>query len=157
MPLENNPAAGDSYNTQGYLSSIREPLVTNNYVGRIDHDFSDKQHFYVTYRDYKLVSLTGNQIDVGGALPGDKFGVPTATAPRPQQPSVWTAGLTSVVNPSTTNAFVFSYVRQFWQWSDGAGPAQGFGLGGALEIGGESTRASVSVSGTDRISNCATI
>ena len=141
MPLENNPAAGDSYNTQGYLSSIREPLVTNNYVGRIDHDFSDKQHFYVTYRDYKLVSLTGNQIDVGGALPGDKFGVPTATAPRPQQPSVWTAGLTSVVNPSTTNAFVFSYVRQFWQWSDGAGPAQGFGLGGALEIGGESTSA----------------
>jgi hypothetical protein len=40
-----------------------------------------------------------------------------------------------------TNTFVFSYLRQFWQWSDDNGPPQGFGLGGALEIGGESTAA----------------
>ena len=137
IPLENNPLGGDTYNTQGFLGSVREPLTTNNYVGRIDHDFGDKEHFYVTYRDYILVSLTGNQVDIGGVFPGDTFGVPAATAPRPQQPSVWTAGLTSVVNPTTTNTFVFSYLRQFWQWSDDNGPAQGFGLGGALEIGGE--------------------
>jgi hypothetical protein len=141
MPLENNPLAGDTYNTQGFLGSIRAPLTSNNYVGRIDHDFSDKQHFFVTYRDYKLINLTTNQIDVGGVLPGDTFGIPAAKAPRPQQPSVWTAGLTSVINPTTTNTFVFSYLRQFWQWSDDNGPAQGFGLGGALEIGGESTGA----------------
>ena len=137
MPLANNPLGGDGYNTQGFLGSVRAPLTTNNYVGRIDHDFGDKEHFYVTYRDYKLVSLTTNQVDIGGVLPGDKFGQPVALAPRPQQPSVWTAGLTSVVNPTTTNTFVFSYLRQFWQWSDADGPAQGFGLGGALEIGGE--------------------
>ena len=141
MPLENNPLGGDGYNTQAFLGSIRAPLTTNNYVGRIDHDFGDKEHFYVTYRDYKLVSLTTNQTDVGGVFPGDKFGVPVATAPRPQQPSVWTAGLTSVINPTTTNTAVFSYLRQFWQWGDNNGPAQGFGLGGALEIGGESTGA----------------
>ena len=64
-----------------------------------------------------------------------------ATAPRPQQPSVWTAGLTTVLSPTTTNTFVFSYLRQFWQWSDADGPAQLPGLGGALEIGGESTAA----------------
>ncbi len=116
-------------------------MTTNNYVGRIDHDFGDKQHFYVTYRDYKLINLTGNQIDVGGVLPGDTFGTPAAKAPRPQQPSVWTAGLTSTLTPTTTNTFVFSYLRNFWQWSDANGPAQGFGLGGALEIGGESTGA----------------
>jgi hypothetical protein len=91
----------------------------------------------VTYRDYKLINLTTNQVDIGGVLPGDTFGVPAAKAPRPQQPSVWTAGLTTVVTPTTTNTFVFSYLRQFWQWSDANGPAQGFGLGGALEIGGE--------------------
>ena len=137
IPTENNPLGGDTYNTQGFLGSVREPLTTNNYVGRIDHDFGDKEHFYLTYRDYKLVSLTGSQVDIGGVLPGDAFGVPAAKAPRPQQPSVWTAGLTSVINPTTTNTFVFSYLRQFWQWSDDNGPAQGFGLGGALEIGGE--------------------
>ena len=141
MPNGNNPLGGDTYNTIGFLGSLREPLTTNNYVGRIDHDFGDKEHFYVTYRDYKLVTLTGNQVDVGGVLPGDTFGVPAAKAPRPQQPSVWTAGLTTVVNPTTTNTFVFSYLRQFWQWSDDNGPAQGFGLGGALEIAGESSGA----------------
>jgi hypothetical protein len=137
MPIGNNPLGGDAYNTIGYLSSVREPLVTNNYVGRIDHDFGDKEHFYMSYRDYKLVNLTGNQVDIGGVLPGDTFGTPAAKAPRPQQPSVWTAGLTSVINPTTTNTFVFSYLRQFWQWSDANGPPQGFSLGGALEIDGE--------------------
>ena len=141
MPIENNPFGGDTYNTQSFLGSIRAPLTTNNYVGRIDHDFGDRQHFYVTYRDYKLINLTTSQTDVGGVLPGDKFGVPVAVSPRPQQPSVWTAGLTSVVTPTTTNTVVFSYLRQFWQWSDQNGPPQGFGLGGALEIGGESSGA----------------
>jgi len=140
MPLANNPLGGDTYNTQGFLGSIRAPLTTNNYVGRIDHDFTEKQHFYLTYRDYKLINLTTNQTDIGGVIAGT-FGNAIATAPRPQQPSVWTAGLTSTLTPSMTNTFVFSYLRQFWQWSDDNGPPQGFGLGGALEIGGESTNA----------------
>ena len=139
VPLPNNPLGGDGYNTQGFLATIRTPLTTNNYVGRIDHDFGDKEHFYVTYRDYKLVSLTSNQVDIGGVLPGDQFGVPTAKAPRPQQPSVWTVGLTSTLTPTTTNTFVASYLRNFWQWSDSNGPPQGFGLGGALEISGEAS------------------
>jgi len=143
MPLPTSSiGAGDNYNTQAYISSIKEPQTSNNYVARIDHDFNDKWHWYATYRDYKLVSLTGSQIDIGGAIGNDKFGVPTAIAPRPQQPSIWTTGMTTTINPSTTNTFVFSYLRQFWQWSDAAGPAQpGFGLGGALEIGGESSSA----------------
>jgi hypothetical protein len=140
IPLPNSPqAAGDQYNTQGFLASIREPQTSNNYVGRIDHDFSDKWHWYGTYRDYKLVNLTGNQVDIGGALAGDTFGTPAATAPRPQQPSVWTTGMTTTINPSTTNTFVFSYLRNFWQWSDASGQPQLPGLGGALNLGGEST------------------
>jgi hypothetical protein len=138
IPKANNPLGGDQYNTQGLLSTIRAPLTSNNYVARIDHDFSDKWHFYMTYRDFKLINLTTNQVDIGGVLPGDKFGVPTATAPRPQQPSAWTAGLTTTINATTTNTFVFSYLRQFWQWSDDNGPPQLPGLGGAVEIGGES-------------------
>jgi hypothetical protein len=141
LPQPNNPLGGDQFNTQGFLSTIREPLTSNNYVTRIDHDFNDKWHFYASYRDFKLINLTGNQIDVGGVLPGDTFGVPAATAPRPQQPSIWTAGLSTSITPSTTNTFVFSYLRQFWQWGSGNGPAQLPGLGGALEIGGESTSA----------------
>ena len=142
MPLPNNPLGGDQYNTQGFLGTIRTPQTSNNYVARIDHDFSDKWHWYMSYRDYKLVNLTSNQVDIGGGLPGDKLGVPTAVAPRPQQPSIWTSGMTTTINASTTNSFVFSYLRQFWQWGSANGPAQpGLGLGGALEIGGESSSA----------------
>ena len=140
VPLPNSPAAaGDQYNTQGFLASIREPQTSNTYVGRIDHDFSDRWHWYLTYRDYKLVSLSGNQVDIGGVFPGDTLGTPAATAPRPQQPSVWTTGMTTSINPSTTNTFVFSYLRNFWQWSDASGQPQLPGLGGALNLGGEGT------------------
>jgi hypothetical protein len=141
LPLPNNPLGGDTYNTQGYLGAIAEPQTSNNYVGRIDHDFGDKWHFYLAYRDYKLVNLTGNQTDVGGVLTSAPLGTPVATAPRPQQPSVWTAGMTTTINPTTTNTFVFSYLRQFWQWGTQNGPPQLSGLGGALEIGGESASA----------------
>jgi len=141
LPHANNPLGGDTYNTQQYLGTIRTPQTTNNYVARIDHDFNDKWHWYGTYRDYKLVYLTSNQVDVGGYFTGDTFGNPTAVAPRPQQPSVWTTGMTTTINPSTTNTFVFSYLRQFWQWGSQNGPPQLAGLGGALEIGGESSSA----------------
>ncbi len=116
-------------------------MTSNSYVGRIDHDFSDRWHWYATYRDFRLINLTGNQIDVGGVLPGDTFGNPTAVAPRPQQPSVWTSGLTTTINPTTTNTFVFNYLRTFWQWGSDNGPPQLPGLGGAVEIGGETASA----------------
>src|ERR1700744_1995321 len=108
------PLGGDTFNTQGYLGTIRTPETSNNYVARIDHDFSDKWHYYLTYRDYKLINLTSNQYDIGGVLPGPTFGQFTPTAPRPQQPSVWTSGMTTSITPTVTNTFVFSYLRQFW-------------------------------------------
>jgi hypothetical protein len=129
-PLGNNPLGGDTYNTIGFLASIREPLTSNNYVGRIDHDFGDKWHWYATYRDFKLASLTPNQVDIGGVFPSDAFGTPTPTAPRPQQPSVWTTGMTTTISSTATNTFVFSYLRNFWQWSDASGQPQLPGLGG---------------------------
>jgi Carboxypeptidase regulatory-like domain len=141
MPLPNNPLGGDSYNTQGFLSTIRAPINTNNYVGRIDHDINDKWRFFASYRDYKLVALTTNQVDVGGVLPGDTLGQPMATAPRPQQPSYWATGLTTIISPTMTNNLVFSYTRNFWQWGSQNGPPQFAGLGGAVEIGGESSGA----------------
>jgi hypothetical protein len=141
MPLPNDNLAGDNYNTQGLLSTLRQPLTSKNYVARIDHDFNDKWHWFGSYRDLKLVSLTSSQVDIGGFFPGDSLGTPVALSPRPQQPSVWTTGLTTILTPTTTNTFVFDYLRTFWQWSDNNGPPQFPGAGGALEIGGESASA----------------
>jgi hypothetical protein len=142
MPLANDAiyASGDQYNTQGYLSTIRAPLNSNNYVGRIDHDFNDKWRFYTTYRDQRLISLTTNQVDIGGAIGSDKFGVPAPLAPRTQIPDFFVAGLTTNISPTVTNTFLFNYIRNFWQWADDSNAQiPGLGLGGALEIGGEST------------------
>jgi hypothetical protein len=142
MPLPNSPlAAGDGVNVQGFLGTIRLPLTSNNYVGRIDHDFNDKWHWYGTYRDFKLINMTNSQVDVGGILPGGSLGTPTPEAPRPQQPSLLATGMTTSITPSVTNTVVFNYTRTFWQWSTAAGPPQFAGLGGALEIGGESSSA----------------
>jgi hypothetical protein len=142
MPPVNDPiySTGDNYNIEGYLSTIRAPLTSNNYVGRIDHDFNDKWRWYTSYRDQRLISLTTNQVDIGGALPGDKFGAPSAYAPRNQIPDYFVTGLTTNISPTVTNTFVFNYIRNFWQWaSDSSAQVPGTGLTGALEIGGETS------------------
>ena len=140
MPLPNDPANfGDHYNTQGFLSSLRAPQRSNTYVSRIDHDFSDKWRFMASYRYTRYVELNSAQVDIGGGLPGDTLGTPAATAPRDQLPGYFVTGLTTNITPTTTNSFRFNYTRNFWQWGTFGAPPQLPGLGGALEIGGESS------------------
>jgi hypothetical protein len=141
MPLPNDPQAGDTVNTQGFLGNVPLPLHSNFMVGRIDHDFGSKNRFFASYRYYKFVQLSSVQTDMGGVLPGDTFGQYSAQAVRPQQPSFWVAGLTSTLTPSVTNDFRFSYLRNFWQWGTAAAPPQIAGLGGALEINSDNSNA----------------
>ena len=141
MPLPDTTTGGDSHNTLNFQGIVALPIRSNQYTGRIDHDFSDKWHFMASYRDYKFVKLGTQQVDIGGALAGDTLGTPAALAVRPQQPSFWVAGMTTNITPSTTNDFRFSYLRNFWQWGSSAAPPQLAGLGGALEIGGETAAA----------------
>src|SRR5207247_10092485 len=98
LPVPNDPLAGDQYNTQGYLSTIRLPLTSNNYVGRIDHDFNSKHRFFTSFRAFKLLNITTNQVDVGGILGGTK-GQYNPSAPRPQLGELLVFGLTSTLKP----------------------------------------------------------
>ena len=132
---------GDLANTFGYLSTIRAPLTQNSYVARIDHDLGDKHRLFATYRYSTVKNLTTNQVDIGGALPGNTFGTPAATAPRVQLPAYWVIGLTSNLKPTVTNDIRFNYTRNFWQWGAAEAVPQLPGLGGAVEIGGESANA----------------
>ncbi len=82
IPLPNNPLGGDGYNTLGFLSTHPQPLTTNNYVGRIDHDFGEKEHFYRHLSRLQVrPTLTSNQVDIGGVLPGDKLGIARRQGP----------------------------------------------------------------------------
>lgn len=140
-PTANVVSGGDHYNTQGFQGIVSLPIKSNNEVARVDHDFSDKWRFMASYRYYRYIDLTTNQVDIGGALPGDTLGTPVAKAPRPQIPSYWAAGLTTTINATTTNDFRFSYLRNFWQWATSGGVPQLPGLTAGLEIGGETTAA----------------
>jgi hypothetical protein len=130
---------GDQHNVIGYLATLKTPLTDDIYVGRIDHDFSDKWHFFSSYRFMRLVNLTNNQVDIGGALPGDRLGVPAPVAPRDQIPSLLVGGLTTTLSPTMTNDFRYSYTRNFWQWGSVGAPPQVPGLGGAAEIASGAT------------------
>jgi hypothetical protein len=143
LPGDYTGASGDTYNTAGFLSSLRQTQRSTFMVGRIDHDFGDKNRFYASYRYFEFTPLTNNQVDIGGAIPGDTLGQPAATAPRPQKPSFLVGGLTSNLTPNLINTFVFNYTRTWWQWSDYTPPTSGQlpGMGGMLEIGGESSAA----------------
>ncbi len=136
MPAANDPQAGDSYNTQGYLTSVGIPQTSDEFTGRIDHDFGDKWHLMTSYRYFKFNQETTNQTDIGGLL-GGAMGQAVATAPRDQKPGYWVAGLTTTITPTLTNDVHYSYLRNFWQWGTDGAPPQFAGLGGALEIGGE--------------------
>jgi hypothetical protein len=140
LPTPNDPTtnAGDQFNTQGYLSTIRAPLTSNNYVGRIDHDFNSKQRFFTSFRAFKLLNVTTNQVDVGGILGGTK-GSYNATAPRPQLGELLVFGLTSTLKPTLTNDLRLSYLWNWWQWGTAGGAPQFAGLGGALEIAAAGT------------------
>jgi hypothetical protein len=140
MPLPNEfKNTGDLYNTQGFQSTIRAPLTQNSYVSRVDHDFGTRNRFFATYRYMTLTNLTANMVDIGGALPGTTFGTPAAVAPRVQKPSYWVFGLTTNVTPTITNDIRASYTRNFWQWGSASDAPPLLGLGGTLEIGGETS------------------
>ena len=140
-----NSATGlvDGINSQGYLGNLSLPQKSNFFVGRVDHDFGEKWKFMSSYRYYTFSQLASTQVDIGGILPGATAGQYKSFAPRPVKPSYWAAGLTTTISPTLTNDFHFSYLRNFWQWSTQAGPPQFAGLGGAVEVGGESQTGSL--------------
>lgn len=145
-PMPNDPgntAFGDTLNTQGFSTTVGLPRNDDFGVTRIDHDFGQKWHFTGTYHYYRVKASTTDQVDVGGLLPGDTLGLGVSHSLRPSNAWLGTAGLTTNVSPNLTNDFHYSYTRNWWQWLTAAAPPQIAGLGGALEIGGESRTGSL--------------
>ena len=148
IPLPNDPlSGGDQYNTQGFLSTIRLPLTSNVYVGRLDHDFNSRNHLFASFRAQHLVNTTNSQVDVGGLLPGTTRGQYSSTAPRTQTPELLVIGLTSTLTPTITNDLRLSYLWNWWGWTTPGLPPQVSGLGGAIEIA-DPTNSNAETSGT---------
>jgi hypothetical protein len=133
MPAPNAPDLGDRYNTQGFVSQIALPVRSNFLVGRIDRDLSSKHRLMLSYRYFHLYQLTTSQVDIGGFFPGNQLGQPKALTDRPQTPSFYVAGLTSVLSSRIINDFRFNYTRNSWEWGSAGAPAQLPGLGAAVD------------------------
>jgi len=141
LPLPNDCSHGDGINFCGYRGSIRTPQSSNFGVARIDHDFASKWHFNGTYHYYKLTNTVSDQWDIGGFFPGDTKGQYAAIRQKPQEPWIYTAGLTTEISPNVTNNVRFSLTRNFWAYADPSGVPNVAGYPAALEIGGENSGA----------------
>ena len=128
----------DGINVLGFSSNVSVPLKSNFGVFRLDHDFGSKWHFMSSYRYFKLTRSTIDQIDIGGALPGDKLGIPSSASTNPQEPWYLVAGLTTNITTNVTNDIHYSFLRNWWAWGRAGDPVQVAGLAGALEPFGES-------------------
>jgi len=145
-PACNDMNYGDhGLNTCGFVGNLAYPLSTNFGVVRIDHDFGAKWRWYSSYRYYREINPTTNQVDIGGLLPGDKLGVPASASSFPVQPRYFVTGLTGTITPNLTNELHLSYTRNQWQYLRAGAEPQLPGLDGALAIGGESSNALIPV------------
>ena len=141
LPLPNDCSHGDGLNYCGYKGTISTPQSSNFGVARLDHDFGSKFHFNGTYHYYRLSKTVADQWDVGGFFPGDTKGQYSAIRHKPQEPWLYTAGLTTEVSPNVTNNVRFSFTRNFWAYADPSGLPNVAGYPAALEIGGENSGA----------------
>jgi hypothetical protein len=133
----------DGVNTVGFKGNIETPQTSNFLATRLDHNFGPKNQMMMSFRYYKFVTTTSNQVDIGGGFSGDKVGTPVATSPRPQQPIYFVTGLTTNISSSVTNDVHFSYLRNFWQWKNKGDNPQISGAPGAVEPFGESSATTV--------------
>ncbi len=116
MPAPNDLSYGDTLNTQGYRASLTLPNKTDYGLLRVDHDFGDKWRFNASYRLFQDVAPSANQIDIGGLLPGDKLGVPSAVSSNPAAPKYFVMGLTGTLSSNVINEFHLSYLLNDWGW-----------------------------------------
>ncbi|HKV81240.1 MAG TPA: carboxypeptidase-like regulatory domain-containing protein [Candidatus Sulfotelmatobacter sp.] len=141
LPLPNDCSHGDGLNYCGFKGSISTPQSSNFGVARLDHDFGAKWHFNGTYHYYKLIHTVSDQWDIGGFFPGDVKGQYSAIRQKPQEPWIYTAGLTTDISPTVTNDFHYSFTRNWWAYLDPSGVPNVAGYPAALEVGGENSGA----------------
>jgi len=142
MPAGNATCAAgsqcDGVNVVGFTGTLSLPLKSKFMVGRLDHDFGSKQHFMASYRYFNQQSASDDQVDIGGAFPGDKLGQPASLSGNPVEPWYLVVGWTSNITNNTTNDIHYSYLRNWWAWNRAGDTIQGCtlcaGLGGALEL-----------------------
>jgi hypothetical protein len=148
LPLSNtghgDPNAGtggDGVNFINYTGPIARTTNEDFGVIRLDHQISTNWHAMASYR----YGLTARNISSGtGQVELTTNGFKSLSN-APNQPRYAVFGLTGTLSPHFTNDLRFDFLRNYWGWITSGAQPQLPGLGGALQIQGESYTAPVPV------------
>lgn len=103
LPVGGNTVGGDGLNTTGYGGAVSEPTKDDDVSFRLDHNFTDKLHFFGRYfYDRELVPL--GQLDI-------ENGSPSAVGGAPDRNDGAYAGLDYQISSNITNQFRFAWIR----------------------------------------------
>lgn len=104
LPPGNNPNLGDGLNTIGFSGAVPEPTKDDDVSFRLDHNFTDKLHFFGRYfYDRNLAPL--GQLDI------ENTGSPMAVGSFPDREDAAVGALDYQVSSTMTNSFRFAWIR----------------------------------------------
>ncbi|TAN21920.1 MAG: carboxypeptidase regulatory-like domain-containing protein [Acidobacteria bacterium] len=110
FPAGNNPAQGDGLNLIGYDSTVKAPLTSDYWVGRLDHSFNSKWAFQGSYvYSREIFDAAGNSaVSPQYSIVGGNV---TPIKPAPQRGTLISGSLTGTITPNLLNTFRFGWVR----------------------------------------------
>ena len=103
LPVGGNTVGGDGLNTTGYGGSVAEPTKDDDVSFRLDHNFTDKLHFFGRYF-YDRELVPAGQLDI-------ENGHPTAVGGAPDRNDAAVGGLDYQISANMTNEFRFAWIR----------------------------------------------
>ncbi len=139
MPLPNDPQFSntgngiDGINAQGYLGALALPQSSNFFVARIDHDFGDKWKFMSSYRYYSYLPADQQPDD------SERHRANTRRRRRGRKSRISSSPDLPDSSPLTSPTIFASAICAISGSGRISAACPSFaGLGGALEMGGES-------------------
>ena len=107
MPEGNDPNVGDGVNTEGFRTSVAEPLKDDFVSFRLDHNFTDKVKFFGRYMYHR--DLAPNATGSSGQV--SLLGNTTATSASDIRGDGFTSGLDWELRPNLINSFHAGWIR----------------------------------------------
>ena len=104
LPPGNNPKLGDGLNTIGFTGAVPEPTKDDGVSFRLDHNFTDRLHFFGRYFYNRDLAPLG-QLDIVNT------GSPVAVGSFPDREDAAVGGLDYQISSNMTSSFRFAWIR----------------------------------------------
>ena len=103
LPLGNDTSLGDGLNRIGFRSTIANPLETDYFMFRLDHNFTQTWRFNGSFRYFDSTDISSGQLDIRG-------GVAQSAATTIGNPRNLQMTLVGQITPRLTSSFTFGWL-----------------------------------------------